>query len=246
MLSDLAIWLNHFEYHAERPRGVPEGLPDVLLDEERELIAPSIATFQLAEQSDGARLLATAARFAQEHDLPALPRITELFVCEEQRHAALLKEFMYAHDIPPRRRRHWTDRVFRHLRRLAGIEQCVCVLLTAELIGNVYYRALEAATGCQRLKALCRTLVADELAHVGLESQVLLELRARRSPLGRLTARLAHRLLFVIASCAVFATHKRVLARAGFSAVTFVRACGAQYDFYLEPPAIKAASASMS
>jgi hypothetical protein len=80
----------------------------------------------------------------------------------------------------PLKRHDWTDQVFRHLRRLAGFELYLCVLITAELIGNVYYRALEVATGCQRLKVLCRTLVADELAHVGFESQLLLALHAQK------------------------------------------------------------------
>jgi len=244
MFPDLAIWLNHFEYHAEQARGEPKGLPDVLLPEERALIARSIATFQLGEQSDGAMLLRTVRRFAQAHDTPTLERITELFVREEQRHAALLRDFMDKHGIRSKNR-DWTDRVFRRLRRLAGLELYLSVLITAELIGNVYYRALETATGCQRLKMLCRTLVADELAHVGFESRLLLELRARRAPLGRSAARLAHRLLFAAAACVVWTTHRPVLERGGFSLTSFVRACGAQYDFYLEPPAIADPSASM-
>lgn len=244
MLSDLAIWLNHFEYHSERPRRVPEELADVLLPEERQMIASSIATFQLGEQSDGATLLKTARHFAQEHDAPQLARIAELFVREEQRHASLLRDFMDDHGILPKHR-DWTDRVFRWLRRAAGLELCISVLITAELIGSVYYRALDAATGCQRLKVLCRTLVADELAHVGFESQLVLALRARRSVPGRAAARLAHRLLLAAAAFVVFVTHRAVLDRAGFSTLGFLKACNAQFDFYLEPPAITP-SASMS
>ena len=67
------------------------------------------------------------------------------------------------------------------LRRLGGLEYRLCLFVTAELIASVYYRALEVATGCQRLKVLCRTLVADELAHIGLQSQLLLIFRTRKS-----------------------------------------------------------------
>ena len=67
------------------------------------------------------------------------------------------------------------------------------MLIAAELIGNVYYRALEMATKCQRLRVLCRMLVADELAHIGFDSDVLLALRARRSPFARWTIGAAHR-----------------------------------------------------
>jgi hypothetical protein len=244
MLSDLAVWLNHFEYHAEQPRGLAEGLADVLRPEERALIASSIATFQLGEQSDGATLLRTVQRFAAAHDAPQLARIAELFVREQQRHAALLRDFMNDHGIAPKHR-DWTDRVFRRLRRLAGLETCLSVLITAELIGNVYYRALETVTDCQRLKVLCRTLVADELAHVGFASQLLLDLRARRSVPGRAAVRLAHRLLFAAAAGVVFIMHHPVLGHAGFSLASFLKACATQYDFYLEAPSVTQ-SASMS
>jgi hypothetical protein len=244
MLCDLAVWLNHFEYHAERPRRVPDGLGDELRPEERRLIARSIATFQLGEQSDGVRLLRTVDRFTAAHDAPQLARITELLVREQQRHAALLRDFMDDHGIAPKHH-DWTDWVFRRLRALSGLELCLSVLITAELIGNVYYRALETVTDCQRLKVLCRTLVADELAHVGFASQLLLGLRARRSMAGRAAVRLAHRLLFAAAAGVVFIMHHRVLGRAGFSLMSFLRACTTQYDFYLEAPSVTQ-SASMS
>jgi rubrerythrin len=144
---------------------------------ERRLIGSSIATFQLGEQSEGRTLLRAAQRFARTRRIPALVRIVELFIREEQRHAAMLRAFMEEHHIALKRA-DWTDRVFRRVRQLAGLELCLYILISAELIGIVYYRALEAATDCERLMVLCRTLVSDELAHVGFESQLLLALRA--------------------------------------------------------------------
>lgn len=232
--DDLRVWLNHFEYHAQHPRRIPEGLPDRLTAEERRLIAPSLATFQLGEQSEGATLLRAAERFAEDHQLPALTRIVALFIGEEQRHAALLGAFMQDHHLPLKGR-DWTDQIFRRVRRLAGLELYLHVLICAELIGNVYYRALESATGCQRLKVLCRTLVADELAHIGFESHLLVALRARRPAALRSLARIAHRNFFIGTAAVVWLTHHAVLRRAGYKAGSFLKACAAQYDFYLEP-----------
>ena len=147
--ADLEIWLNHFEYHAEHPRCIPPELADVLAPGERQLIASSIATFQLGEQSEGGTLRRAAERFARPRQMPALVRIIELFIREEQRHASLLRSFMEDHRIPLKRS-HWTEQAFRRLRRLAGLELYMCVLITAELIGNVYYRVLESATSCRR------------------------------------------------------------------------------------------------
>jgi hypothetical protein len=236
MLPNLKVWLNHFEYHSEHPRRIAEGIPNVLTVTERDLIAPSIATFQLGEQSSGSNLLRAAYQFAQQHNAPEVARITELLILEEQQHAALLGGFMGAHGIPPRRR-HWTDRIFRRMRRGAELELALGVLLTAELIGNVYYRALEMATGCQRLRLLCRMLVADELAHVGFESDMLLSMRARKLAPVRVAIDLAHRAFFLGAATVVWATHRAVLRRAGYGMFGFLKACREQYRFYLQPPA---------
>jgi hypothetical protein len=231
---DLEIWLNHFEYHAQHPRCVPHGLSDRLRPDQRRLIGSSIATFQLGEESEGGTLLRAAQRFANEHRIPALVRIAELFIGEEQRNAALLRAFMEDHHIVPKRT-DWTDRVFRLVRRLAGLELCINVLICAELIGIVYYRALEAATNCQRLMVLCRGLVSDELAHFGFESQLLLARRAGRVAPVRALMRLAHRAFFAGTVGVVWLTHRSVLRQGGYGARSFLRACLSQYAFYLEP-----------
>jgi hypothetical protein len=241
---DVEIWLNHFEYHAQHPRRVPHGLADVLRPDERRLIASSIATFQLGEQSEGRTLLRAAQRFAHGHRIPMLVRITELLIREEQRHAVLLRAFMVDHHIELKRS-DWTDRVFRLVRRLAGLELYLYVLICAELIGIVYYRALEAATDCRRLTVLCRVLVSDELAHVGFESQLLLALRAGRTAPAQALMRLAHRAFFAGTAGVVWLMHRSVLRRRGYGPRSFLRACQSQYAFYLEPVNVTLASTSI-
>jgi hypothetical protein len=231
---DFEIWLNHFEHHARHLRCVPHGLPDLLRPDERRLIAGSIATFQLGEQSEGRTLLRAAQRFAHGDRVPALARIVELFIREEQRHAALLRAFMEDHQIALKRA-DWTDRVFRLVRRLGDLELYMYILISAELIGIAYYRALEAATECRRLTVLCRVLVSDELAHVGFESQLLLALRARRAAPVQALMRLAHRAFIAGTAGVVWLTHRSVLRRAGYGARGFLRVCLSQCAFYLEP-----------
>lgn len=243
MLPDFRIWLDHFEYHSQHPRRIRDGLPNVLKSEERRLIADSIATFQLGEQSSGNRLLHAAYRFAQRHDASAVARIVELLIREEQQHALLLRTFMTEHGIPARQR-DWSDWIFRRVRRLGDLELYLSTLLCAELIGVIYYRALEAATGCQRLRLLCRMLVADELAHVGFESDLLLAIRSGYATPLRVILDLSHRAFFMGAAFVVWITHGAVLRRAGYGMITFLRACRAQYSFYLQPPHAGASAAS--
>jgi hypothetical protein len=237
---DLEIWLNHFEHHALHRRHVSHGLFDVLRPDEKQLIASSIATFQLGEQSEGRTLLRAAERAGQVRHVV---RIIELLIREEQHHASVLRAFMQDHRMPLKRT-DWTDRVFRHVRRLAGLHLYLCVLISAELIGNVYYRALESVTDCERLQILCRTIVSEELAHVGFESQLLFTLRAGRpAPLHALT-RSAHRIFFASTAMVVWFTHRSVLRRAGHSAHSFLHSCLAQYEFYLEPACVPVAATS--
>ena len=84
---------------------------------------------------------ASRAKFGARHACPELGRVTELFIREEQHHAAQLREFMLAHGIALKQR-NWTDSIFRQIRRLAGFETAVTILVTAEMVGFVYYRAL--------------------------------------------------------------------------------------------------------
>jgi len=241
---DFEIWLNHFEHHAQHPRCIPHGLSDLLRPDERRLIANSIATFQLGEQSEGCTLLRAAQRFAHGRRIPALVRVVELFIREEQHHAELLRAFMRDHRIALKST-DWTDRVFRRIRRLAGLELYLYVLISAELVGIVYYRALEAATDCRRLMALCRGLVSDELAHVGFESQLLLALRAGRPAPVQALMRLAHRVFISGTVGIVWLTHRSVLRQGGYGVRSFLRACLSQYAFYLEPVNATLASTSV-
>jgi len=246
MLPEINVWRAHFEHHAWRSRQVPAELGDELTAEARRAIGASLATFQLGEQSNGAHLIAATRRFAEQHagaDADTLVLIMQLLVHEEHQHAWLLRSFMQRHAIP-RKERDWTQLAFRILRRLGGFELGVHVLIAAELIGIVYYRALEAATGCEQLRALCRTMVADELAHVGFEAQLLLTLQARRPAPVRALLRAAHRAFFNTTALIVWLTHRRVFDRNGQRREAFLRLCRAQYAFHLGVPALARPSGS--
>jgi len=244
MRTELKIWLDHFDYHSRHRATLPRCRKEELTPWERRLIARSIAVFQLGEQSEGKTLLRAARRYEATHQAESLERVVELFIGEEQHHAALLGAFMDQHGIP-RKQRDWTDQVFRRVRKLAGFELHLSVLIAAELIGIVYYRALEAVTGSRQLKALCHRIVADELAHVGFESDLLLSAQDGKGPVLRAASSLLHRAFFTAVSLVVWLTHRRVLRAAGYGLRTFLRACGAQFSFYLEPPRAERVSESL-
>jgi hypothetical protein len=227
-MFDWNYWLEIFEARVPQLAIHRQQPADWLSDADCKRIARSIATFQLGEQSEGRTLLRFAEDFALEKNLPALPRVTALFIREEQHHAAQLKEFMLANGIPLKKKS-WTDSVFRVLRKLAGFEAAVTVLVTAEMIGFVYYRALARATDSPGLKTICRTMCADESLHLRYETQLLMTLRGERGPLLRRAVEFAHRTLLVVSARIVFFDHRRVPKHVGYDARTFRRDCQATY-----------------
>lgn len=223
-MFDWHYWQQTFEARS-RNLVIRESKPDLSSDE-RARIADSIATFQLGEQSEGRTLQRFAEQFARREGAEALPAVTALFIREEQHHAAQLREFMLANGIAPKRR-NWTDSIFRWLRKLAGYEAAVTILVTAEMIGFVYYRALARATNSRRLKTICREMCADEAIHLRYETQLLTTLRGERGPFARRLVAFLHRSLLWVSAFVVFHGHRRVLQHVGYRRRTFIRDCAA-------------------
>lgn len=239
---ELESWLSFFR--ARRHRSVDlrwsEDIP--LGETERNLIAHSIATFQLGESSDGAHLLSTARRFGARHDLPALAEITELFIREEQFHAALLAAFMKERQISLLSAQ-WSDRIFRSLRHVGGFELAISVLLVAEIIALTYYRALAGATASPVLRYICSIIVADEEAHVSYEASLLIRLRSRRRRVVRRFAGWLHRFLYSGALVVVYWGHRGVLRAGGYDFRNFWKASWGRFHEFLGPESAPRASA---
>jgi len=229
--DELKIWLNHFEYHVARAQKVPEGVGDVLKPAESRLIASSIAALERGAGASSPHLRSSHAA--------ELERIFLLLLTEERHHASALRAFMQDHRISLKAP---TLVIFRRLRRRRGLQQHLRAGLCTGLIGIVYYRALASVTRCERLNVLCRRIVADELASVAFQSQLLLSLRSEVAPPLKVAANLADRAMFLVAATRVWCTHGRVLRRAGYSAGAFIGACLEQYAFYLAGPRIDRAA----
>jgi hypothetical protein len=244
-MFDWNYWLEEFESRA--PHLVVARVPrdSVLTATERERIADSIGTFQLGEQSEGRMLLRFAREFGARHACPELGRVTELFIREEQHHAAQLREFMLAHGIALKQR-NWTDSIFRQIRRLAGFETAVTILVTAEMVGFVYYRAIARSTGNAYLRRICRQMCADEAIHLQYEAQLLRTLRGSRPRWLGATVGVAHRTLLALASRVVYREHRAVLEHAGYNRRSFVKDCGSLYRTVLASDGARTRAAALN
>ncbi|MGH9868064.1 MAG: ferritin-like domain-containing protein [Candidatus Polarisedimenticolia bacterium] len=231
----LHLWLTYFALNAAAPRGIPWELGPDLPPEEARRIVPSLREFQRGETSNGRHLRAIARAWAARHGETSLVQALELFIVEEQRHAAELERFLVLNG-------HLAggssvnDAAFRALRRVSvSLEGALSVLLTAEIIGFVYYGALRHQTRSPLLRALCRTFQHDEAAHLLFHAELLGGVRrGRPGLLMRLTEGLSWMLL--MASCAAaWRRHRMVLRFTGLSFSGFASRCTARLRLARQP-----------
>jgi len=184
---------------------------DQLSAEERAVISSSLQQFQKGESSEGRHLYS----FAREFSDPEYLECIKLFIREEQQHAAVLASFMNKFQIPLIKG-HWVDHVFRWLRKTGGIQNTVNILLIAEIIAKVYYRALHHATGSVLLKRICLQILSDEEEHIRFQCDMLKIFYSRQSWLTNLIIRNFQVFLMTGTTLIVWWYHRRVLKRGGY------------------------------
>ncbi len=217
-----AQWRDHFRRNRDSLLTIPWDTVGELTPAERRTIARSVQIFQKGESGEGRHFLKCATRYADRTGDAEYVDAVRLLIAEEQRHAADLGRFLDLSGIG-RIRRNWSNGVFRRLRKLAGLETIVAVLVAAEIIAKVYYRALYGATTCPALRRLCAQILRDEEAHVRFQCERL-ELLRRNNPwwLARLKE-CAHAALFRATCLVVWWTHRPVFIAGGLSLRRYCR-----------------------
>src|SRR6185437_17137460 len=103
----------------------------------------------------------------------------ELFIEEERRHSRHLAGFL-EREGAALLRQHWVDRIFRRVRKFAGLELCLRVLVMAEIVAVPYYTALERSTGSPLLRSICANILSDEDDHLRFQAESLQRLQSSR------------------------------------------------------------------
>ncbi|MGH9774746.1 MAG: hypothetical protein ACRD50_07340 [Candidatus Acidiferrales bacterium] len=187
---------------------------------ERRLVARSIQQFQLGEWARGRGFLRRASSHRRLSIDPWFLPSLELFIAEEQRHSGILGRFL-DRQIIPRLSSQWVDGTFRRLRKLAGLETCAMVLVTAEVLAVPFYQALRDATRSQLLRSICMRILCDEAAHLNYQA---LTLGLVRRPLGekaRVIRFLCHSILFHCTALVLWQQHRSVFRAAGWDICRF-------------------------
>ena len=216
-------WILLFSSRAASRELLPWSHPRTLTDSELRLVSGSIRQFQLGEGSDGSGLIrrGRASRLAalNPNFIPSL----ELFIKEEQRHSRHLARFLQREGVALLQQ-HWVDRVFRRVRKVAGLELCLRVLVMAEIVAVPYYTALQHVTGSTLLQRICANILGDEADHLRFQAENLKRLQSSRRSLPSLE--LAFWRCFQFATLlVVWREHGEVLRAGGYVWNSFRKEC---------------------
>jgi hypothetical protein len=217
-------WCAFYRANALALRPLPWDRPAELTPAERAAVAESLQDFQLGESSDGVQLQRRADAYALRTGDRDYSEAIQRFIAEEQRHSRYLGRFLTREGIPLIRSSR-LDLVFRWLRHRAGLELFLCILLTAELVGKVYYRVLRRATRSVLLRGICTQLLRDEVQHLRFHAERLACIRRQRSAWLRTLTTLGHRLLLRGTCVAVWCKHRRAFRKGGYTFGMFRQAC---------------------
>lgn len=223
-VHESSFWRDLFYAKAMAEDDMPWDDTYAITEEERALITKSIRQFQLGENAEGRGFHAAACVYAKASGDDVFPDALKLFIQEEQRHSRYLKRFMDAQSIPTIDE-DWVDGTFRKLRRLAGLELYVIVLVSAEVIARPYYRSLKRATASPLLAAICNEILRDEAQHLAFQGNTLRKLRQGRTLL-RALAVSAFQYTLMIGTCVVvWRQHGELLRCGGYHFAKFLREC---------------------
>jgi hypothetical protein len=202
-------WLRHFLQNRGGLHTLPWTEPQRLTPAERRLVTRSMQQFQLGEFARGRGFMRRASAHpvlgSDPEWLPAL----QLFIAEEQEHSNILGRYLDREGIP-RLKAHWLDGIFRRLRKLAGLELCAAVLVTAETLAIPFYQALRDATHSPLLRVICVRILCDEAAHLKFQALTLGLIRRTLGKRARAIRSLGHAVLFRGTALLLWQQHCRV------------------------------------
>jgi hypothetical protein len=221
-------WYRHFLENRDGPCNLPWHDRYQLSEAERRLVARPIQQFQLGEWARGRGLLRRASAHSVFANDPRFVPALELFIAEEQGHSSILGRFLDREGIP-RLTSHWLDRVFRRLRKLAGLEVCATVLVTAEVLAVPFYQALRDATRSPLLRSICMRILCDEAAHLNYQALTLGSIRRPLCERARVVRTRFHSILFRCTSMLLWQQHYRLFHAAGWDFARFWKEARGQF-----------------
>jgi hypothetical protein len=146
-----------------------------------------------------------------------------LFMAEEQLHARDLARFLRSAGVELLSECSLRNWLFRWCGSRGGLELTLTIIMSVEVVAQVYYRAIHAATGCPWLRRLCAQILRDEHNHVRFHCERLALLRLGRGPWRLRLTHAVDGLLFCGAVLACWWGHRHALRAGGYGLARFCR-----------------------
>lgn len=214
-------WISHFPANTALNDQLPlPETPCTLPSAIRVPLAASLAVFQLGEQGSGSRLRRYARAVAPLENYRGYQRAVDLFVAEAQSHSALLARVV-GRLGGALLQRQWTHSIFRRLRGWINLEFAIQVLVTAELVAEIYYGLLYLAVPDEGVRRMSHKILRDEIKHLQFQREFLAERVAGFSPLARALWLAQFRLVHVATVAVVAWDHRRCLRALGWTQAAF-------------------------
>ncbi len=218
---NMGFWLEFFKHKSQKRDRINWHEKENISAEEKIYIENSVGQFQLGEYSEGKNLLRFAKLYGVKIDDSRISEVTKYFIQEEQHHAFLLGKFMDRYGMK-KQKSHWTDSIFRSLRKCAGFDFSLTILTSAEIASFPFYTALKRVTTSKILQDICDQLQCDETFHLRYESELLHQIRSERNIFYNIKYTIHELILFVV-SLFVWYNHKEILTKGGYELTSFIK-----------------------
>jgi hypothetical protein len=169
-------------------------------------LVASLQRFQVGESGEGNHIKSCAIATGDEGYSEAI----HLFIAEENYHAQMLATVLQALDTRLLKG-HWSDFAFILVRRRAGLELELMILMVAELIAKRYYLAVHDATSDETIRLMCLQILRDEESHVAFHCDSLGRSFADYSKLHRALLRWSWKRFYQMVCRIVGWDHREVL-----------------------------------
>jgi hypothetical protein len=218
-------WIHHFEKNTRVNLAIQfPKTPCNLPDEVRIPLAKSLAVFQLGESGSGSRIRRYAREVAPLANFEGYQEAIDRFIKEELSHSKMLARTV-EHLGGKLIQKQWTNSIFRHLRFLVNLEFAIQVLLTAELIAEVYYGTLYLHCPDPVVRQLGQKILRDEMQHLAFQREFLSERVATFSKINRWLWRLQFRAVHALTAAVVSWDHRDAIRALGIDPNRFRESC---------------------
>lgn len=207
-------WIGHFNENARHKR-VNWNLAPSIIQDEIDVVLPSLQAWQLGETSEGRQLIDISTRYANKIDDPAYADAVKLFIKEEQKHGNNLGRYLDK-IRRPRIKHNWGDTLFRKIRHFnTSMEAWTLTVIVVESAAQIFYQSLKDATGCRLLKQICTDILIDEAPHITFQTERLAAIFNAKPDFSKVWRTIFYRYFFYATACVIWFAHKQVFIAGG-------------------------------